>query len=45
MVSGLLRVGEAWNAIRRGDARRALAHAQSGPCLQQNLVCLLEGGA
>jgi acetyl-CoA acetyltransferase len=44
MVSGLLRIGEAWNAIRRGDARRALAHAQSGPCLQQNLVCLLEGG-
>ena len=44
MVSGLVRIGEAYSAIQRGDAQRALAHAQSGPCLQQNLVCLLEGG-
>jgi acetyl-CoA acetyltransferase len=44
MVSGLLRIGEAFLAIQRGDAKRALAHAQSGPCLQQNLVCLLERG-
>ena len=44
MVTGLLRIGEAYNAIKNGSARRALAHAQSGPCLQQNLVCLLEGG-
>ena len=25
-----------------GDANTALAHATSGPCLQQNLVCVLE---
>ena len=25
----------------RGD--RAVAHATQGPCLQQNLVCVLEG--
>jgi len=29
--------------VASGDADRALAHASSGPCLQQNLVCLLEG--
>ena len=26
-----------------GQADRAVAHATSGPCLQQNLVCVLEG--
>ena len=26
-----------------GKPRRAVAHATSGPCLQQNLVCVLEG--
>ena len=26
-----------------GSAHRAVAHATSGPCLQQNLVCVLEG--
>jgi acetyl-CoA acetyltransferase len=41
MVAGLVRIGEAAAAVRRG-ARRALAHATSGPCLQHNLVCLLE---
>jgi len=44
MVSGLIRLGEAAVAIREGGANRAVAHASSGPCLQQNLVCLLEGG-
>ena len=29
--------------IARGDGDRALAHATQGPCLQQNLVCVLEG--
>ena len=43
MVAGLLRVGEAASRILDGSARRAVAHATSGPCLQQNLVCLLEG--
>ena len=42
MVSGLVRIGEAALAVRRGDAKVALAHASSGPCLQQNLVCVLE---
>jgi acetyl-CoA acetyltransferase len=43
MVAGLVRIGEAAKAISSGDADRALAHATSGPCLQQNLVCVLEG--
>jgi acetyl-CoA acetyltransferase len=43
MAAGLIRMGEAAAAIHRGDARRALAHATSGPALQQNMVCLMEG--
>ncbi len=43
MVAGLARIGEAARAIRSGRAQRALAHATQGHCLQQNLVCLLEG--
>jgi acetyl-CoA acetyltransferase len=43
IVSGLLRIGEAASRIHSGGARRAVAHATSGPCLQQNLVCVLEG--
>jgi len=42
MVAGLTRIGEAATRVSRGDANRALAHATSGPCLQQNLVCILE---
>jgi len=42
MVAGLIRIGEAAQRIIDGRARRALAHATSGPCLQQNLVCVLE---
>ncbi|MGH9184687.1 MAG: thiolase domain-containing protein [Acidimicrobiales bacterium] len=45
IAAGLIRIGEAASRISRGDARRAVAHATSGPCLQQNLVCVLEGGA
>jgi acetyl-CoA acetyltransferase len=44
MVAGLSRIGHAALRVARGDARRALAHATSGPCLQQNLVCVLEAG-
>lgn len=44
MVSGLVRIVEAANAIKRGESRVALAHATSGPCLQQNLLCVLEAG-
>jgi acetyl-CoA acetyltransferase len=43
MAAGLIRIGEAATRISGGDADRALAHATSGPCLQQNLVCVLEG--
>jgi acetyl-CoA acetyltransferase len=43
MAAGLTRIGEAARAISEGGARRAVAHATSGPCLQQNLVCVLEG--
>jgi hypothetical protein len=43
MSAGLIRIGEAAERIRSGAARRAVAHATSGPCLQQNLVCVLEG--
>jgi acetyl-CoA acetyltransferase len=43
MSAGLIRIGEAAATIASGRARRAVAHATSGPCLQQNLVCVLEG--
>ena len=43
MAAGLIRIGEAAERITAGDADRAVAHATSGPCLQQNLVCVLEG--
>lgn len=43
MAAGLIRLGEAAARIHRGDSDRALAHATSGPCLQQNLVAVLEG--
>jgi acetyl-CoA acetyltransferase len=43
MAAGLVRIGEAAARIMRGEAGRALAHATSGPCLQQNLVCVLQG--
>ncbi|MET9877731.1 thiolase domain-containing protein [Actinacidiphila glaucinigra] len=43
MAAGLIRLGEAAARIHRGASRRALAHATSGPCLQQNLVAVLEG--
>jgi acetyl-CoA acetyltransferase len=43
MAAGLIRIGEAAERIRRGECDRALAHATSGHCLQQNLVCVLEG--
>jgi acetyl-CoA acetyltransferase len=45
MAAGLIRIGEAAARIHRGESGRALAHATSGPCLQQNLVAVLEGDA
>ncbi|HEX3822908.1 MAG TPA: lipid-transfer protein [Mycobacteriales bacterium] len=41
MVGGLQRLAAAADAIAAGDARRAIGHATSGPCLQQNLVAVL----
>ena len=41
MAAGLVRIGEAAGRITAGEAGRAVAHATSGPCLQQNLVCVL----
>ena len=42
-AAGLIRIGAAAAEIRAGRADKALAHATSGPLLQQNLVCVLEG--
>ncbi|GAA1944420.1 thiolase domain-containing protein [Amycolatopsis minnesotensis] len=41
--AGLARIGEAARRIHDGSARKALAHATSGPVLQQNLVAVMEG--
>jgi len=43
MAAGLVRIGEAAARIMAGRGDRAVAHATQGPCLQQNLVCVLEG--
>jgi acetyl-CoA acetyltransferase len=43
MVAGLTRIAEVSQRIMDGAATRGIAHATSGPCLQQNLVCVLEG--
>jgi hypothetical protein len=45
MTAGLIRIGEVARRISSGEADRGVAHATSGPCLQQNLVCVLEGEA
>jgi acetyl-CoA acetyltransferase len=44
MATGLVRIIEVAQRIMSGEARRGVAHASSGPALQQNLVCVLEGG-
>ncbi len=44
MATGLVRIIEVARRIMAGEARRGIAHASSGPALQQNLVCVLEGG-
>jgi acetyl-CoA acetyltransferase len=43
MATGLIRIGEAARRIMDGGAARAVGHAASGPCLQQNLVTVMEG--
>jgi acetyl-CoA acetyltransferase len=45
MAAGLVRIGEAARRVMAGQAGRAVATATSGPCLQQNLVCVLEGAS
>jgi acetyl-CoA acetyltransferase len=42
-VAGLERIGFAAQHIFDGSAQRVLAHATSGPVLQQNLVAVMEG--
>jgi hypothetical protein len=42
MAAGLIRIGEAASRVMDRSAERVLAHATSGPCLQQNLVCVME---
>ncbi|ROS43200.1 thiolase domain-containing protein [Amycolatopsis thermoflava] len=41
-AAGLARIGEAATRILTGQASKVLAHATSGPALQQNLVAVLE---
>ena len=43
MASGLSRIGEVFRRIVAGEAGRGVAHATSGPCLQHNMVTVLEG--
>jgi hypothetical protein len=42
MTTGLIRIGAAAEAILSGAAGRVVGHATSGPCLQHNLLCLME---
>jgi len=44
MASGLSRIGEVFNRIVAGEAERGIAHATSGPCLQHNMVTVVEKG-
>ena len=43
MAAGLVRIVELANRVSAGTAGRGVAHATSGHCLQQNLICVLEG--
>lgn len=45
MTAGLIRIGEVARRISDGQHSRGVAHATSGPCLQQNLVCVLDAEA
>ena len=44
-ASGLVRIGEAADRVMRGTSNKAIGHATSGPALQQNLLCVMEGRA
>lgn len=43
MAAGLARFAEVADRIMAGTADRGVAHCTSGPLMQQNLVCVLEG--
>ncbi len=45
MTHGLDRFGEVAQRIIKGEVKRGVAHASSGPCLQQNLVAVLSAQA
>lgn len=42
MTAGLATIGRAAAAVMRGEAKRAVGHASSGPALQHNLIAVLE---
>jgi acetyl-CoA acetyltransferase len=42
-AGGAIRLGEAATRIWDGSAQKTLGHATSGPALQQNLICIMEG--
>ncbi|WP_214408562.1 thiolase domain-containing protein [Sphaerisporangium fuscum] len=42
MATGLIRIGEAAQRVLDGRAGRTVGHAASGPCLQHNLVTVME---
>jgi acetyl-CoA acetyltransferase len=42
-AGGAIRIGEAAKRIWDGSAQKTLGHATSGPALQQNLICVMEG--
>lgn len=44
MATGLIRIGWAADAVMTGEAVRAVGHATNGPCLQHNLLVLMEAG-
>ncbi len=44
MATGLTRIIEVARRIAGGDADRGVGHAASGAALQQNLLCVMEGG-
>ncbi|MFC7528484.1 thiolase domain-containing protein [Actinoplanes sp. GCM10030250] len=41
--AGLSRIGAAASSVMSGKFSRVAGHATSGPALQQNLICVLEG--
>lgn len=44
MSAGLDRFGMSFRALQSSTVKTALAHATSGPCLQHNMIAILEAG-